>query len=69
MLVPTVIWKEQDAVLSDVSVATHVTVVVPEAKVDPDAGLHVLDIFRATSSSAVAENVAVAPAELLAAIL
>ena len=37
----TVTVKEHEAVLLEASVATHVTVVVPFGKADPDAGLHV----------------------------
>jgi hypothetical protein len=33
--------KLQDAELFEVSVATHITVVVPFGKLEPDGGLHI----------------------------
>src|SRR5512141_1718174 len=55
-----------DASLPWLSVAEHVTVVVPSANVEPDDGVHEGVIDPSTMSFAVALKVATAPAALVA---
>jgi hypothetical protein len=50
----TVTVKEADPVLPRVSLAVHVTVVVPSGKVAPLAGVHVTATAPSTASLAVA---------------
>ncbi|MEK6322237.1 MAG: hypothetical protein AABN33_11190 [Acidobacteriota bacterium] len=59
--VSTVTVKLHCAVLFDVSVAVHVTVVVPKAKIEPEAGLQTT-VTPGQLSLAVAAKVATAPA-------
>ncbi len=57
----TVTVNDAVPVLSDESVAEQVTVVVPSAKVKPEAGEHVAGIAPSTLSVAVAANVTALP--------
>jgi hypothetical protein len=57
----TVILKEADPVLPDLSVAEQDTTVEPMAKVEPEAGVQVGLMTPSTLSSAVALNVTTAP--------
>ena len=62
----TVTWNDADDELPCVSVALHVTVVVPNANVDPDAGTHEKLATASSGSVAEATYVTTAPAELVA---
>ena len=53
--------EEAEPILPAASVAAQVTVVVPNGKIEPDAGEQVGDNDPLTVSTAVAENVATAP--------
>ena len=55
----TVTWKLHIDVLLDVSVAVHVTVVVPTGKQDPEAGLHTTVATAQLSLAVGAGNVTV----------
>ena len=55
--------------LLDASVAVHVTVVVPTGNSEPDAGLQLTVGLGSLLSVAVAENVTIAPAELVACVV
>jgi hypothetical protein len=62
----TVMVKLPLAKLPSESTAEQVTAEVPSANTDPDAGVHVTETTPSTVSLAEAENVTIAPAELVA---
>src|SRR5258708_16548699 len=62
----TVTVSDPDPTLPCVSVDWQFTVVVPSAKIVPDAGVQVTSRPPSTASTAVAENVTTAPAGLVA---
>ena len=62
----TVTVNDAEPVFPAASLAVQVTVVVPIANVDPEAGAHVGVIGEVTASVAVAVNVTTAPAGLVA---
>ncbi len=57
----TVTLNDPDASLPVLSVAEQVTVVVPNGKVEPEAGVQVIGMEPSTRSEAEAENVTTAP--------
>src|SRR6266850_5684233 len=65
----TVTVKVLLAMFACVSVAVHVTVVVPSAKIDPLAGVQPAATAPSRMSAAVATNVSGAPAALSASIV
>ena len=57
----TVTLNDADALLPVLSIAEQVTVVVPNGKVEPDAGVQVTGMEPSTRSEAETENVTTAP--------
>jgi len=57
----TVTLNDADAMLPVLSLAEQVTVFVPNGKVEPEAGVHVIGIEPSTRSEAEVENVTTAP--------
>lgn len=62
----TFIMNDALAELPAASLAVHVTAVVPNEKVEPEAGVHVGAMAPSTMSEADAENVTTAPADEVA---
>jgi len=69
VLSTTVIVKDAEPVFPWASVATQVTVVVPNPNVEPDAGAHETPTEPSTMSVAVDTNVAIAPLGPVASII
>lgn len=65
----TVTWNAADALFFAASVAVHMTVVVPIAKVEPEGGLQAAATCPSTRSLAETEYVATAPDEPVASIV
>jgi hypothetical protein len=61
-VVVTVTLNDADALLPVLSVAEQVTAVVPNGKVEPEAGVQIIGIEPSTRSEAEAEKVTTAPA-------